>query len=84
MTYHLPLEITHEEYLWMARSPVVPGLLVTSDTIAQLLSELPVVAQALFQACQEKGWAFVKDTPEADLSEIVWVLELPHPLLQAA
>lgn len=84
MTYHLTLEITHEEQLWMARCPVVPGLLVTGDTISQLLNELPVVAQALFQVCREKGWIFVKDRPEADLSEIVWVLELPHPLLQAA
>jgi hypothetical protein len=84
MTYHLPLEITHEEYLWMARSPATPGLLVTGATLPQLLGELPVVAQALFQACREKGWAFVKDAPEADLNEIVWVLELPHPLLQAA
>jgi hypothetical protein len=84
MAYHLPLEITHEEHLWMARSPAVPGLLVTGDTIPQLLGELPVVAQVLFQACREKGWAFVKDAPGADLSEIVWLLELPHPLLQAA
>jgi hypothetical protein len=51
--------------------------LVTGATLPQLLGELPVVAQALFQACREKGWAFVKDAPEADLSKIVWVLPSP-------
>jgi predicted RNase H-like HicB family nuclease len=80
----LPLELTCEDGTWMARSPAIQGLLVTGDTINQVLSELPIVAQALFEACQEKGWVFVKDAPEVRLSDIVWVIELPHPMLQAA
>ncbi len=84
MAYHLPLEITREDGLWMARSPAVQGLLVTGDTINQLLEELPLVAQALFETCQEKGWAFVKDAPDLRLADIIWVLELPHPMLQTA
>jgi hypothetical protein len=84
MAYHLPLEITREDELWMARSPAVQGLLVSGDSLDQLLDELPVVAQALFEACQEKGWSFVKDAPNARLKDIVWVFELPHLLLQPA
>lgn len=84
MKHHLPLEITYEDKTWLARSSAVQGLLVTGDTLDQVLTELPVVAQALFEVCQEKGWSFVKDAPAAHLSDIVWTLELPHPLLQAA
>ena len=84
MSHYLPLEITREENLWMARSSVVPGLLVTGDSIDQLLIELPHVAQALYDVSQEKGWSFVRDVPDLHLADIVWVFELPHPLLQAA
>jgi hypothetical protein len=84
MAYHLPLEITREDELWTARSPAIQGLLVTGDSLDQLLDELPVVAQALFEVCQEKGWSFVKDSPNARLADIVWVFELPHLLLQLA
>ena len=84
MSHHLSLEITREDDTWMARSSAIQGLLVTGDSLEQLLDELPVVAQALFEACQEKGWSFVKDAPNIGLSDIVWVFELPHPLLQTA
>jgi hypothetical protein len=84
MTHRLPLEITREDSLLMARSPAVPGLLVTGESINELLKELPLVAQALFETCREKGWSFVKDAPDARPADIVWVLELPHPALQAA
>ncbi len=84
MAYHLPLEITHEDNTWMARSSAIQGLLVTGESLKQVLEELPVVAQALFEACQEKGWPFVKDTSDVALSDIIWVVELPHPLLQVA
>lgn len=84
MAYRLPLELTREGDVWMARSPAVQGLLVTGDTLDQVLGELPTVMQALFEACHEKGWAFVKDVPDARPSDIVWVLELLHPSRQAA
>jgi hypothetical protein len=59
--------------MWMARSPAVPGLLVTGETLDQVLSELPIILQALFEACQEKGWEFVKGAHGARPSDIVWV-----------
>ena len=84
MPYRLPLELTREDDTWMARSPAVQGLLVAGNTLDQVLGELPTVIQALFEACQEKGWVFVKGIPDARPSDIVWVLELPHPSRQAA
>ena len=72
MAYNLPLEITHEDKIWMARSSAIQGLLVTGDTLEKLLEELPVVAQALFEACQEKGWTFIANAPEVALSDVVW------------
>jgi predicted RNase H-like HicB family nuclease len=84
MIYRLPLELTREQDVWMARSPAVPGLLVIGDTLDQVLSELPTVTQALFDACQAQGWVFVRNTPEARPSDIVWDLELPHASRQAA
>ena len=84
MAYRLPLELTREGDVWMARSPAIQGLLVTGDTLDQVLSELPPVVQALFEACQEKGWTFVKDMPDARPPDIVWILELPYPARQAA
>lgn len=84
MTYHLPLEITREDHLWMARSTAVRGLLVTGETLDTLFAELPHVTQALYDASQVNGWVFAKDAPDAQLENIVWVFELPHPLLQTA
>lgn len=84
MAYHLTLEITHEDHTWMARTSAIQGLLVTGDTLEKLLEELPIVAQALFEVCQEKGWAFIANAPDVMLSDVVWVFELPHPLLQTA
>jgi len=84
MICRLPLELTREQDVWMARSPAVPGLLVTGDTFDQVLSELPTVTQALFEACQANGWVFVRDMPEARPPDIVWNLELPHASRQAA
>jgi predicted RNase H-like HicB family nuclease len=84
MPYRLALEVTREDHTWMVRSLAIQGLLVTGDTFEQVLAELPVVAQALFETCQEKGWSFVKHNPHVKLSDIVWTIELPQQLLQAA
>ena len=73
MRYHLPIEITQEGGLWMARSSAIQGLLVTGTSLAQLFSELPVVSKALFETCQEHGWSFVKGQPEIKLADIVWM-----------
>lgn len=75
----LPLQLTRENGSWMARCPDVQGLLVTGETIDEVLYELPVVAEALYETCQEKGWTFVAAHPEARLEDIVWVLEFPQP-----
>ncbi|MFN8495005.1 MAG: hypothetical protein U0350_45800 [Caldilineaceae bacterium] len=84
MTYQLPLEITREENLWMARSSAIQGFLATGETFDQLFGELPAIAQALFEVCQEKGWTFIKDAPGIQPKDIVWVFQLPHPILQVA
>lgn len=84
MTYQLPLEITHEEELWMARSASIQGFLATGDTLDQLLREVPAIIQSLYEVCREKGWIFIKDAPNAQPNDIVWVVELPHPILQVA
>ena len=47
----------------MIRCPDVQGLLVTGDSISQVLEEFPVVVQALYEACQEKGWTFIYPLP---------------------
>ncbi len=80
----LSLEMSYEEGTWMARSSAIQGLLVTGDSINDVLKELPFIAQALFEACQEKGWEFVKGAPQTRLGDIVWVIELPQPMLMAA
>ena len=84
MTYQLPLEITREDRIWMARSAAIKGFLATGETLDQLLGELPEVAQALYEVCREKGWIFIEDAPDAQLDDIVWVFSLPNPTLQAA
>jgi predicted RNase H-like HicB family nuclease len=83
MVYRLPLQLTRDEGIWLGRCPQVQGFLVTGETIDQVLAEVPVVAQALYEACREKGWSFVTDHPDAALENIVWVLELPQ-LAEAA
>jgi hypothetical protein len=84
MTYQLPMEIIHEEELWMARSSAIQGFLATGETLDQLLHEVPTIVQSLYEICLEKGWTFIKDAPHAQPKDIVWVIELPHPILQAA
>ena len=84
MHHQLPIEITLEDGLWMARSSVIQGLLVTGTSLDQLFSELQVVARALYETCQQQGWPFVKDRPDIALSDIVWLFELPQPTLEAA
>jgi predicted RNase H-like HicB family nuclease len=84
MTYQLPLEISREESIWMARSSMIQGLLVTGETLDQLFAELPAVAQALFEVCREKGWTFIQGAPEVQPNDIVWVFQLPQPVLQVA
>ena len=84
MRCQLPLEISREDHFWMARSSAVTGLLVTGETFDQLLDELPVVTQALFEVSQEQGWSFVRDAPEIEPEDIVWIFNLPHQVLQAA
>ncbi len=81
---HLPVQLTRENGSWMARCPDVQGLLVVGDTIDRVLDELPAVAEALYEACQEKGWAFVTARPSVRLEDIVWVLEFPQPARVAA
>ena len=84
MTYQLPLEITREENLWMARSSAIQGFLATGETFDQLFGGLPAIAQALYEVCQEKGWTFIKDAPDIQAKDIVGVFQLPHPALQVA
>lgn len=78
------LQVTREDDLWMARSALIQGLLVTGETLDDLFNELPRVAQALYEACQEKGWTFIKGAPHARPDDIVWVSELSQELLQTA
>ena len=84
MTYQLLLEITREENLWMARSAAIQGFLATGETLDDLFREVPQVVQALYEACRLQGWTFVKSAPDVEPDDIVWLFELPHPLLQVA
>ncbi len=78
------LKITREDDVWMARSPLIQGLLVTGDTLDELFNELPRVAQALYETCQEKGWTFITGAPNARPDEVVWVSEFSQASLQTA
>ncbi len=80
----ISLEITREDDLWMARSTSIQGLLVTGETLDELFAELPRVAQTLYEACQEKGWVFIKGAPRVRPDEIVWVTEFSQEALQRA
>ena len=84
MSYRLSIHLTHEDDTWMIRCPDVQGLLVTGYSISQVLEELPVVAQALYKACREKGWTFVAGHPDARHEDIIWVAELPQPAMVVA
>jgi hypothetical protein len=84
MAYQLPLEITREEELWMARSTAIQGFLVTGATLDELFRAVPQVVQALYEVCHEQGWTFVKNAPDVEPDDIVWLFELPHPVLQVA
>lgn len=84
MAYQLPLEISREGNLWMARSEAIQGFLATGETFDELIGELPVVAQALFEVTCDKGWVFISGAPHVEPDDIIWVLQLPQPLLQAA
>lgn len=84
MAYQLPLEITREDQIWMARSSAIQGFLATGDTLDQLFQEVPDVTQALFEVCREKGWTFVESAPDIEPNDIVWLFALPYPILQAA
>ena len=66
MTYQLPLEITREENLWMARSAAIQGFLATGETLDELFHEVPHVVQALYEVCRTQGWPFVKNAPDVE------------------
>jgi predicted RNase H-like HicB family nuclease len=52
--YILPVEIQHlEEGGYLARSPALPGFLVQADTIEEVVSLAPGVAQALIESMRE-------------------------------
>jgi predicted RNase H-like HicB family nuclease len=54
--YILPVEIQLlEEGGYLARSPALPGFLVQADTIEEVISFSPGVAQALIESMRENG-----------------------------
>ena len=54
--YILPIEIQPlEEGGYLARSPAFPGFLVQADTVEEVVSLAPGIAQTLIEAMQEKG-----------------------------
>lgn len=54
--YILPIEIQPlEEGGYLARSPALPGFLVQADTIEEVISLSPGVAQALIESMRENG-----------------------------
>jgi len=54
--YILPVEIQSlEEGGYLARSPALPGFLVQADTIEEVISLSPGVAQALIASMRENG-----------------------------
>jgi hypothetical protein len=61
----------------MARSSLIKGLLVRGETLDELFDELPVVAQSLYAACQEKGWDFVKGASKARRNDIEGFIPYP-------
>ena len=57
----------------MARSSAIQGFLVTGDTLYQLCEEVPDVIQALYEVCRAQGWAFIKDVPDIQPQDIIWL-----------
>jgi predicted RNase H-like HicB family nuclease len=54
--YILPVEVQPvEDGGYLARSPALPGFLVQADTIEEVISLSPGVAQALIKSMREKG-----------------------------
>ena len=54
--YVLPLEIQAlEEGGYLATSPALPGFLVQSETVEEVLRLAPDIAQSLIEAMREKG-----------------------------
>lgn len=84
MSHRLTIYLTRENDTWMIRCPDVQGLLVTGDSISQVIEEFPVVVQALYEVCQKKGWTFVAGHPDVRPVDIIWVAELPQLALVAA
>jgi hypothetical protein len=68
----------------MARSAEIQGFLATGETFDELIGELPAVAQALYEVSRDKGWAFISGAPNVEPHDIIWVFQLPQPLLQVA
>ncbi|MGQ9625480.1 MAG: type II toxin-antitoxin system HicB family antitoxin [Anaerolineae bacterium] len=78
-TYKLPVILEQQgDGWWEARCPAIQGFRVEGRAIGEVLEELPKVAQALWEFCQDKGQVFVTDHPEIKLNDIIWQLELPQ------
>ena len=61
-SYRLPVVIELlEESGYLATSPVLPGLLVQTDTVEEALALAPGVARALIVAMREKGVPMTND-----------------------
>lgn len=71
MAYQLPLEITREEDLWMARTLAIQGFLATGETLDELFRAVPEVVQALYEVCHAQGWDFVKNAPAVEPNDIL-------------
>ena len=57
--YILPIKVQHlDEGVYLATSPALPGFLVQADTVEEVVSLAPGVAQTLLEAMQEKGVPF--------------------------
>lgn len=77
--YKLPLTlIRQEDGWWEARCPNIQGFRVEGETIGQVFDYLPDVLRTFYKVCQEKGWVFVANHPEARPENIVWVVEIPY------
>lgn len=65
--YILPVEIQSlEEGGYLARSPDLPGFLVQAETVEEVISLAPGVAQALIESMREKGVALPQTLQAAE------------------
>lgn len=65
--YILPVEIQSlEEGGYLAKSPDLPGLLVQAETVEEVISLAPGVAQALIESMREKGVALPQTLQAAE------------------